>query len=109
MKRMLLTLAIASTPALAEQSKPIATQIGEAVEPAAEAYGRAVNRVVNEYFAGTKGMLGDAARSNLKAMDKREREANRGVRRTMQECIKPGNVIDEDVKECIEGLRAKEW
>ncbi len=41
--------------------------------------------------------------------DQREREANRGVRRTMKECIKPGNVIDDDVKECMEGLRIKEW
>jgi hypothetical protein len=23
----------------------------------------------------------------------------------MKECIKPGNVIDDDVKECMEGLR----
>ncbi|MCO2104794.1 hypothetical protein FA403_30945, partial [Pseudomonas aeruginosa] len=41
--------------------------------------------------------------------DKREREANRGVRKTMKECIKPENVIDDDVKECMEGLRVKEW
>ncbi|AVK16447.1 hypothetical protein CSB90_1130 [Pseudomonas aeruginosa] len=53
--------------------------------------------------------MGEAARANLKAQDQREREANRGVRRTMKECIKPGNVIDDDVKECIEGIRTKEW
>lgn len=110
MKRMLLALALAVSPALAEESKPVATQIGEAVRPAAEAYGKAMNRLVNEYMAGaSKGPLGDAARANLKAQDQREREANRGVRRTMKECIKPGNVIDDDVKECIEGLRVKEW
>ena len=110
MKRMLLALTLAASPALAEESKPIATQIGEAVRPAAEAYGKTMNRLVNEYMAGaSKGPLGDAARANLKAQDQREREANRGVRRTMKECIKPGNVIDDDVKECIEGLRNKEW
>lgn len=109
MKRMLLALALASSPALAEESKPVATQVGDAIRPAAEAYGKTVNTLVNEFFAGSKGPLGEAARSNLKSQDQREREDNRGVRRTMKECIKPGNVIDDDVKECIEGLRAKEW
>ena len=110
MKRMLLALALAASSTLAEESKPIATQIGEAVRPAAEAYGKTMNRLVNEYMAGaSKGPLGDAARANLKAQDQREREANRRVRRTMKECIKPGNVIDDDVKECIDGLREKEW
>ncbi len=110
MKRMLLALALAACPALAEESKPVATQIGEAMRPAAEAYGKTMSRLVNEYMAGaSKGPLGDAARANLKAQDQREREANRGVRRTMKECIKPGNVIDDDVKECTEGLRSKTW
>lgn len=110
MKRMLLALALAASPAFAEESKPVATQIGEAMRPAAEAYGKTMNRLVNEYMAGaSKGPLGDAAIANLKAQEQREREANRGVRRTMKECIKAGNVIDEDVKECIEGLREKEW
>ena len=77
---------------------------------AAEAYGKTMSRLVNEYMAGaSKGPLDDAARANLKAQDQREREANRGVRRTMKECIKSGNVIDDDLKECIEGRRTKEW
>lgn len=109
MKRMLLALALATSPTLAEESKPIATQVGDAIRPAAEAYGKGMQQLVNELFAGSKGPMGEAARANLKAQDKREREANRGVRRTMKECIKPGNVIDDDVNECINGLRAKEW
>ncbi|MDC7827548.1 hypothetical protein PQS90_20570 [Pseudomonas sp. BLCC-B13] len=109
MKWIFLALAIAACPALAEESKPLATEVGEAVTPAAEEFSKTMNRVVNQYFAGTKGMMGDAARANLSAEEKRDREANRGARRTMKECIKPGNVIDDDVKECIEGLRAKEW
>lgn len=109
MKRILLALALVASPALAEESKPIATQVGDAMRPAAEAYGRGVQQLVNEFFAGSKGPMGEAARANLKVQDQREREANRGVRRTMKECIKPGNVIDDDVKECIEGLRVKEW
>lgn len=109
MKRMLLALALAAAPTLAEESKPVATQVGDALRPAAEAYGKGMQKLVNELFAGSKGPMGEAARANLKAQDKREREANRGIRRTMKECIKPGNVIDDDVKECMEGLRQKEW
>ena len=109
MKRILLTLALATSPALAEESKPIATQVGDAMRPAAEAYGRGMQQLVNEFFAGSKGPMGEAARANLKVQDQREREANRGVRRTMKECIKPGNIIDDDVKECIDGLRIKSW
>lgn len=109
MKRILLALALAASPAFAEESKPVATQVGDALRPAAEAYGKGMQTLVNELFAGSKGPMGEAARANLKAQDKREREANRGVRRTMKECIKPGNVIDDDVKECIEGLRVRDW
>lgn len=109
MKRIFLVLALASSPALAEESKPVATQVGDALRPTAEAYGKTVNTLVNEFFAGSKSPLGEAARSNLKAQDLREREANRGVRRTMKECIKPGNIIDDDVKECMDGIRVKEW
>jgi len=79
------------------------------MRPAAEAYSNTMTRLINEYFAGSKGVLGEAAHANVKAQDQREREANRGDRRTMKECIKPRNVIDDDVKECIEGLRVKAW
>ncbi len=109
MKRILLALALVSSSSLAEESKPIATQVGDAMRPAAEAYSKGVQELVNEFFAGSKGHMGEAARANLKTQDQREREANRGVRSTMKECIKPGNVIDDDVKECMEGLRLKEW
>ncbi|MGY0521965.1 hypothetical protein [Pseudomonas aeruginosa] len=87
----------------------LATQAGEATAPIAEAIGSGFSRIVTEFMAGTDGMAGDAARKSLKMQDKREREANRGVRKTMKECIKPGNVIDDDVKECLEGLRVKTW
>lgn len=109
MKIILLAIALTSSTALAEESKPIATQVGDALRPAADAYGKTVDKLVNELFAGSKGPIGEAARTNLKAQDLREHEANRGVRRTVKECIKPGNVIDDDVKECTEGLRKKTW
>ncbi len=60
------------------------TRIGEAVWPAAEAYGKTMNRLINEYMAGaSKGPL-DA---NLIAQDQRESETNRRTHRTMKECI----------------------
>lgn len=46
---------------------------------------------------------------NLKMQEQAERQANRGTRKPMKECIKPGNVIDDDVKECMEGLRERDW
>lgn len=109
MKGIFVVLALAASPALAEESKPIATQVGDAIRPAAEAYSKTMNRLVSELFAGSNSPMGEAARANLKAQNRKERESNRGVRRTMKECIKPGNVIDDDVKECIDGLREKEW
>ncbi|HBO5228617.1 TPA: hypothetical protein NIG89_005670 [Pseudomonas aeruginosa] len=93
----------------AEEPKPLATQAGEATAAIAEAIGSGFSRIVTEFMAGTDGMVGDAARKNLKMQDKRDKEANRGVRKSMKECIKPDNVIDDDVKECIEGLRHKNW
>lgn len=95
--------------AYAEEPKPLATQAGEATAPIAEAISSGFSRIMTEFMAGTDGMVGDAARKSLKMQDKREREANRGVRKSMSECIKPNNVIDDDVKECIEGLRTKTW
>lgn len=87
----------------------IQAQASEAAAPIAEAIGSGFSRIVTEFMAGTDGMAGDAARKNLKMLDKREREANRGVRKSMKECIKPSNLIDNDVKECPEGLREKSW
>lgn len=109
MKWIFIALLVVTHAALAEESKPVATKVGDALRPAAEEYGKKVNSLVNEFFVNSKGPMGEAARSNLEKQDRREREANRGVRRTMKECIKPENVIDDDVKECIEGVRSKEW
>lgn len=48
MKRMLLALALAlaASPALTEESKSIATQVGDAIRPAAEAYGKGMQKLV---------------------------------------------------------------
>lgn len=93
----------------ADESKPLATQAAEVTAPAARVIGSGISRIATEFMAGTDGVLGEGARANLKMQDKREREANRSVRKSMKECIKPGNIIDDDVKECTEGLRARTW
>lgn len=36
-------------------------------------------------------------------------QERRSQTRSMKYCIKPNNVIDEDVKECMEGLRERTW
>lgn len=41
--------------------------------------------------------------------DKRDREANRGVRKSMKECIKPGRVINDEMKERMKGIGVKDW
>ena len=109
MKQALIALLILATPALAEEEKPVATQAAEATYPYVEAFSKGVSRTFTEIMAGGKGPMAEGARANLKMQEQREREANRGTRKSMKECIKPGSVIDDDVKECIEGLREKTW
>ncbi len=73
MKRILLALALGASTTLAEEPRPIATQVGEAMGPTAEAYGKTMNRLFNEYMAGaSKGPLGDAAIANFKAQDRHQ-------------------------------------
>lgn len=109
MRKILIPLLLIALPAGAAEEKPLATKIGETVAPYAEEFGKAVNRTMTEYMAGGKGPLAEGARANLKIQEQHEQEANRSVRRTMKECIKPGNIIDDDVKECTEGLRKRTW
>jgi len=109
MRTILIALLTMATSTFAEETKPLATQAGEAIAPYAEAFSNSVSRTMTEIMAGGKGSIAEGARANLKALDQRERVANRGTRKSMKECIKPGNVIDDDVKECMEGLREKTW
>lgn len=109
MKNVFAALLLIATSANAEEQKPLATQAGESIAPYAKAVGETVSRTMAEFMAGGNGPLAEGARANLKMQDQRERAANRGTRKSMKECIKPGNVIDDDVKECTEGLREKNW
>lgn len=109
MRKTLIASLFMAAPAFAEEAKPLATQAGEAITPYAEALSKGISRTVAELMAGGKGPIGEAARANLKMQDQHEQESNRGTRKSMKECIKPGNMIDDDVKECTEGLRRKSW
>jgi hypothetical protein len=109
MQKTFIALLLTVTAANAEEQKPLATQAGESIAPYAQAFGETVSNTMMEFMAGGKGPLAEGARANLKMQDQRERAANRGTRKSMKECIKPENVIDDDVKECTEGLREKTW
>lgn len=55
-----------------QPEKPLATQVAEELNPAAETFGRGMQKTVNEFFAGTNGMMGDAARASLAAEEARK-------------------------------------
>lgn len=101
-------LILTSFPTIAEEKTALA-EAAEAMKPLIEAPAKYVEKSLMQSLASGKGPMADGARANLKMQDQREREANRGIRKSMKECIKPGNVIDDDVKECTEGLRERNW
>ncbi|WP_237044162.1 hypothetical protein [Aquipseudomonas alcaligenes] len=68
-----------------------------------------LNKRILKGMAQGKGALAEGARQNLKQKELEQKEENRGELRTVKECIKPGNVIDDDVQECVRGYREKTW
>jgi len=113
MKIFAIVLALLSaaviTLAVTKQSKPLPTQAAEAMQPLATQLSKTVTKGVNDFMAGTPGPVGDAARRNQQQSAAGATPPVRTTRRTMTECLKPGDLIDEDVKECIEGKRARDW
>ncbi len=84
-------------------------QAANAIRPAVEAATSYTQKSILQTWAAGKGPLADGARRNLANIERQERIDNRGPRRSMQECIKPSSVIDDDVKECMSGLRERQW
>lgn len=110
MKTILTSLAILSCAPLASaEEKTALAEAAEAMKPIIEIPADYLQKSIMQSLAGGKGPMAEGAKRNLKMQAQREGEANKGVRRTMRECIKPGNVIDDDVKECTEGTRQKAW
>ncbi|OBY91679.1 hypothetical protein A6723_018195 [Pseudomonas sp. AU11447] len=110
MKTILTSVAILSCAPLASaEEKTALAEAAETMKPIIEVPAQYLEKSIMQGLADGKGPLAEGARRNLKMQAQRDREANRGVRKSMKECIKPGNVIDDDVKECTEGTREKTW
>ncbi|SDH95515.1 hypothetical protein [Pseudomonas panipatensis] len=100
------------TPRYQPPAKPIATQAAEALQPAAKAFSHAVSQTGLEFMAGTDGPMGDGARAALKQqarIEQRDQIGNTNIVRSLKECMKPGNVVDNEVKACTEGRLEKTW
>lgn len=110
MKKALISFAIFSYTAIASaEEKTALAEAAETMKPIIEVPAQYLEKSILQSLADGKGPLAEGARKNLKMQAQRDKESNRSVRSSMKECIKPGNVIDEDVKECIEGTRPKTW
>lgn len=91
------------------EDKTALAETATAVQPALKAYTDYVQKSVMQAFADNDTPMGEAARKHLRSQERAELEANRGTMRSVRECMKPGNVIDEDVMECSRGTRDRNW
>jgi hypothetical protein len=110
--KQLLAIAVLATSSTIHAEEPIATQAGRAIDPIAQKAGKAIHQTTLEYFAGTKGMLGDGAREALKQQQRSAQQnqiGNTNITRSLRDCMKPGNVVDDEVKACTEGRLEKTW
>lgn len=108
--RYLLTSLVTLFPAAPVFAEDTAlAQAANAIRPAIQAATSYTQKSILQNWATGKGPMADSAIRALAQVERQERIDNRGPRCSMQECIKPGSVIDEDVKECMEGLREKAW
>ena len=53
--------------------------------------------------------MAEGAKRNLEIREQKLKQANPGQLRPVKDCIKPNNVIDDDVQECVRGYREKTW
>ncbi len=102
---ILLVLAL-SVPAHAQDDKPVATQLGETVAPLTKRAAGVYTETMLEFMAGGNGVLAEGARS---ALMRRAEPAAGTALRPIKECLKPGNVIDEDVQACVTGAKERTW
>lgn len=83
-----------------------AVQAGNWLKPINDAF---TDQIMGSLAEDGRGPLAASAKKHMKQREIEQKEADRGPRRTVAECIKPGNVIDDDVNECVRGYRAKTW
>ena len=93
----------------APPGKPAPTAAAEAISPLAAKFSQAVSGSANDYLAGMPGPVGEAARHTQQKTTAPTAPLHRTTRRPMAECLKPGALIDLDVKECMDGTRVKDW
>jgi hypothetical protein len=91
------------------EDKTALAEAATAIQPALKTYTDYIQKSVMQTMAGNDTPMSEAARKHLRSQARAELEANRGMTRSVRECMKPGNVIDEDVQECSRGLREKSW
>ncbi|GGJ92602.1 hypothetical protein [Pseudomonas matsuisoli] len=96
-----------SSPSYAEDTA--LAQAAKTIQPAVQAAANYTQKSILQTMASGDGALADGAKRAMATLEHQERMKNRGPRQTMQECIKPNSVIDDDVKECMEGLRPRTW
>ncbi|SFL30401.1 hypothetical protein [Azotobacter beijerinckii] len=91
----------------------LATMLAAAGTAQAENYLKPLSDAFTDHIMGGlaegKGGMATEAQKYVKGREIEKKEASRGQRRTVAECIKPGNVIDDDVNECVRGYKAKTW
>ncbi|MEH6797951.1 MAG: hypothetical protein V7681_01460 [Halopseudomonas sabulinigri] len=107
-KRVVITMMLFSITTSAEDKTALA-QAADAMKPAVKAYSDYIEKSVLQTFADNDTTMGQAARNQLREKERAEMEATRSPVRSVRECMKPGNIIDQDVQECAQGLRHKTW
>lgn len=83
--------------------KTALVEAASAMQPAQKAYTGYVQKSVMQTMAGNDTPMGEAARKHLRSQQKAEADINSVPMRSVRDCIKPGNVIDEDVNACVKG------
>jgi hypothetical protein len=108
---LVLCLVVAGFMAVSTTShnKPAATVAAQAIAPLAGQLSGLVSGSTNDYLAGMPGAIGDSARRNQRTSAAVVAQRERVTRRPMADCVKPGPLIDLDVKECMDGTRVKDW
>lgn len=109
MKALVITLLATLSMSCYAEDKTALARAAEVIQPAIQGVTGYVSKSMMQTMAAGKGPMATAAQKQLEQQARGEQLANRDTRKSMRECIKPDNVIDEDVKECMDGTRQKTW
>ncbi|WP_416424307.1 hypothetical protein RAM80_00670 [Pseudomonas sp. App30] len=78
-------------------------QAADMVGAVADGVAQASHALTCSLFAHDKGATGKAIQRSCVRQAQQD-FARQPDRRTLQDCIKPGNLIDDDVRNCMKGL-----